>query len=121
LLVEDNEDNLRIYSTILGHFGFRVVAATDGESGLARANEERPDVIVMDLSIPRIDGWEATRRLKANAATAAIPVVALTAHALDTDVEVARSVGFDAYITKPVRPTAVVAEVRRLLGQSKNP
>ena len=116
LLVEDNDDNLRIYSTILSYSGFRVIEATDGEAGLAMARSERPDLILMDVSLPKIDGWEATRQLKADPATASIPVIALTAHALASDRDKAQEIGFDSYIPKPAEPRAVVAEVRRMLG-----
>lgn len=118
LLVEDNEDNLRIYSTILTYSGFQVLEATDGEMGLATARAERPDLILMDVSIPKVDGWEATRQLKADAATRHIPVIALTAHALASDRERALEVGCDGYIPKPAEPRAVVAEVQRVLGIS---
>ena len=82
LLVEDNEDNLAIYTAILTHSGYSVIVATDGEAALAAVRERRPGLILMDVSIPKIDGWEVTRRLKADPATAEIPIVALTAHAL---------------------------------------
>lgn len=117
LLVEDNEDNLRIYSTILTYSGYRVVEATDGEAGLAAARDRRPDLILMDVSIPKIDGWEVTRMLKADPATARIPVIALTAHALATDRERAEEIGFDGYISKPAEPRQVLAEVERRLGK----
>jgi two-component system, cell cycle response regulator DivK len=116
LLVEDNEDNLAIYSTILKHSGYSVIAATDGEAALVAAREHRPGLILMDVSIPRINGWEVTRRLKADPATAAIPIVALTAHALASDRDMARAVGCDGYISKPADPVDVLAEVRRRLG-----
>jgi CheY-like chemotaxis protein len=116
LLVEDNDDNLRIYSTILAYSGYRVLEAMDGEAGLAMARSENPALILMDVSLPKIDGWEATRQLKADPATANIPVIALTAHALASDREKAIEIGFDGYIPKPAEPRAVVAEVRRILG-----
>ena len=119
LLVEDNEDNLRIYSTILTHSGYSVIEAVDGEAALAAARERNPSMILMDVSIPKIDGWEVTRRLKADAATAEIPVVALTAHALSADRQMAKDVGCDGYISKPADPVEVLAEVRRHLGQAK--
>jgi len=87
LLVEDNDDNLRIYSTILTYAGYRVLEATDGEAGLSSASTDQPDLILMDVSIPKIDGWEVTRMLKADPATSTIPVIALTAHALASDRE----------------------------------
>lgn len=115
LLVEDNEDNLRIYSTFLTYSGFRVIEATDGEAGLAAARAEIPAVILMDVSIPKLDGYEATRQLKADPATARIPIIALTAHALPSDRERAMNAGCDSYIAKPAEPRFVVEEVRRML------
>jgi CheY-like chemotaxis protein len=115
LLIEDHEDNRNIYRTILEHFGFRVEVAPDGREGLRLAREAVPDLILMDISIPHIDGWEATRQLKGDEATAGIPIVALTAHALPEDRERAREVGCDGYLTKPVEPTRVIEEVRRFL------
>ena len=116
LLVEDNEDNRRIYSTILTHAGYRVLEATDGEQGIALAMSEIPDLILMDVSIPKINGWDATRQLKANPATMGIPIIALTAHALASDREKATDVGCDGYIAKPAEPRAVLAEVVRRVG-----
>ena len=118
LIVEDNEDNLRIYSTYLSFSGFQVVEATDGEAGIAAARSSQPDVILMDVSIPKIDGWEATRRLKADPETSHIKIIALTAHALADDRDKAVAAGFDAYIAKPAEPRAVVAEVRRQLERA---
>lgn len=120
LLVEDNEDNLAVYRTILDHVGYAVVEARDGEEGLARATAEKPDVILMDISIPKIDGWEVTRRLKAEDDTKGIPIIALTAHALDEDREKAFNVGCDGYLAKPIEPRRVVEEVERLVGPAKH-
>jgi len=116
LLVEDNEDNLVVYRTILDHVGYNVLEARDGEEGVNRAREEHPDLILMDISIPKIDGWEATRRLKADEATRDIPVIALTAHALEEDRERAIEAGCDGYLAKPIEPRRVVEEVRRFVG-----
>ncbi|HEY2378968.1 MAG TPA: response regulator [Gemmatimonadaceae bacterium] len=121
LLVEDNDDNLRIYSTILGYAGYHVLEATDGEAGLATARSGQPDLILMDVSIPKIDGWEVTRILKADPATSSIPIVALTAHALASDRERANEIGFDGYISKPAEPRLVLAEVERRLGKASAP
>jgi CheY-like chemotaxis protein len=117
LLVEDNEDNLRIYSTFLTYSGYRVLEAADGEAGLALARAELPDVILMDVSIPKMDGYEVTRRLKSDPATAQIPVIALTAHALPSDRDRALDAGCDGYIPKPAEPRLVVAEVRKMLDK----
>lgn len=116
LLVEDQQDNQTIYRLILEHAGYTVLHAWDGEEGLRLAREHRPDLVLMDISIPLVDGWEATRRLKADPETAAIRVVALTAHAFPEDRERAAAIGFDDYLSKPVEPTRVLATVRRLLG-----
>ncbi|HEX7119790.1 MAG TPA: response regulator [Longimicrobiales bacterium] len=116
LIVEDNEDNLMVYRTILEHVGYGVLEARDGEEGIARASESHPDLILMDISIPKIDGWEATRRLKEAEGTRDIPIIALTAHALEEDREKALSVGCDGYLAKPVEPRRVVEEVERYVG-----
>jgi CheY-like chemotaxis protein len=121
LLVEDNEDNRIVCSTILRHFGYRVVEAFNGQDGIAAARAERPDLILMDISIPIIDGWEATQVLKHDPATRHIPIVALTAHALAADRERAMQVGCDGYLAKPCEPRTVVAEVQRLVGPSSAP
>jgi two-component system cell cycle response regulator DivK len=119
LLVEDNEDNLIIYSTILRHAGLDVIEARDGQAGLAAALAQRPAVILMDVSIPLIDGWEVTRRIKANPETAHIPVIALTAHALATDRQKATEAGCDDYIPKPAEPRLVLAVVQRHLDEAE--
>jgi two-component system cell cycle response regulator DivK len=119
LIVEDNEDNLMVYRTILEHVGYDVIEARDGEEGIARAREKHPDLILMDISIPRIDGWEATRRLKENEETRDIPIIALTAHALEEDREKALRVGCDGYLAKPVEPRRVVEEVKRYVGPAE--
>jgi len=116
LLVEDNEDNRIIYRTILEHEGYRVMEAGDGEEALLRARQDHPDLILMDVSIPLVDGWEATRRLKADTATARIPVIALTAHALPADRAMAEEVGCDGYLAKPIAPNRVAEEVRQRIG-----
>src|SRR4026207_2393760 len=117
LLVEDNEDNRIVYSTILKHFGYKVTEALNGEEGISKARSEHPDLILMDISIPIIDGWEATQVLKHDPQTRGIPIIALTAHALASDREKAMEVGCDGYLAKPCEPRAVVAEVQRFLGK----
>ena len=119
LLVEDNEDNRIVYSTILKHFGYEVTEALNGEEGIAKARSEKPDLILMDISIPIIDGWEATQVLKHDPSTRQIPIIALTAHALASDREKAMEVGCDGYLAKPCEPRAVVAEVQRFLGKKQ--
>lgn len=116
LLVEDNEDNLVVYRTILEHVGYTVIEARDGEEGVSRASERLPDLILMDISIPKLDGWEATQRLKSAEATRPIPIIALTAHALEEDRQKAAQVGCDGYLAKPVEPRRVVQEVERFVG-----
>ncbi len=116
LLVEDNEDNRIIYSTVLRHLGYEVVEALDGVQAVSLARSLRPDLILMDISIPQLDGWEATRILRMDPITRDIPIVALTAHAMADDRERAAAVGFTAYLAKPIEPRAVVAEVRRWIG-----
>ncbi|HEX7977139.1 MAG TPA: response regulator [Gemmatimonadaceae bacterium] len=117
LLVEDNEDNRTIYSTVLRHLGYQVIEAVDGVQAVALARSEQPDLILMDISIPGIDGWEATRILREDSSTRDIPIIALTAHALSDDRERATKVGFSSYLAKPIEPNAVVAEVRRWIGK----
>jgi len=120
LLVEDNEDNLIVYRTILDHVGYRVIEARDGEEGVARARADQPDLILMDVSLPKMDGWEATRRIKADEGTRRIPIIAVTAHALDDDREKATQVGCDGYLAKPVAPRRVVEEVERFIGKPQD-
>lgn len=117
--MEDNHDNRAIYRLILEHYGYRVLEATDGEEGVRLAREEHPGVILMDISIPKIDGWEATRILKADERTRNIPIVALTAHARATDRAKATEVGCDGYLAKPVEPRRVAAEVERWIGRAE--
>lgn len=116
LLVEDNEDNRIIYCTVLRHLGYTVLEALDGVEAVELARSARPDLILMDISIPRMDGWEATRVLRGDPRTSAIPIIALTAHALSDDRERASQVGFTSYLAKPIEPRVVVAEIRRWIG-----
>jgi two-component system, cell cycle response regulator DivK len=119
LLVEDNEDNRTVYRTILEHFGYQVVEARNGEDGIRMAREGRPDLILMDISIPKIDGFEATRILKSDPATRGIPIIALTAHAMEEDRRRARVSGCDGFLAKPIAPRRVVSEVRRYLAAGR--
>lgn len=116
LLVEDNEDNRIIYTTVLRHIGYDVLEAFDGVQAIALARSALPDLILMDISIPKLDGWEATRILREDPLTRDIPIIALTAHALADDRERAQQMGFTAYLAKPIEPRAVVAEVERWIG-----
>ncbi len=115
LLVEDNAHNRKIFSGMLTHAGFTVVEAEDGHQALEKAPIEKPALILMDLSIPGVDGWEVTRRLKADAKTKAIPIIALTAHAMRGDEERAKTAGCDGYLSKPISPKKVVEEVKKFL------
>jgi two-component system cell cycle response regulator DivK len=116
LIVEDNEMNRDMLSRRLARRGYEIVAAIDGAEGLARAQSDRPDLILMDMSLPVVDGWEATRRLKEDAETAAIPVIALTAHAMAGDREKALQAGCDGYETKPVELPRLLKTMEKLLG-----
>jgi two-component system, cell cycle response regulator DivK len=115
LLIEDDPDCRTIVRTYLEHVGFEVLEENDGEEGVKRAREEAPDLILMDISLGGIDGWEATRILKADPRTAPIPIIVLTAHALTRDQERSREAGCDGYLAKPVDPKHVAREVRRTL------
>jgi two-component system cell cycle response regulator DivK len=115
LVVEDDPDNRRIVVKVLAVDGYTTLEAADGESAVALARREHPDAILMDLAMPGVDGWEAARRLKADPATADIPIVALTAFALRGDEDRAREAGCDAYLAKPCRPQAIRDVVGRLL------
>jgi two-component system cell cycle response regulator DivK len=110
-----------IFAEYLEFRGFRVATAADGQEAIDRAFELRPDVILMDLSLPRVDGWEATRRLKQDERTAAIPIIALTAHALAAAHDKAKEVGCDAVVTKPCLPRDLEQEVRRQLATRVKP
>lgn len=121
LLVEDHEDNRNIYRTILEHFGYCVLLAGDGGEGIRLAGEKRPDLILLDIDIPVLDGLAVARHLKADPATAGIPLVALTAHSQPEDREQARVAGFDGYLAKPVAPSRVVSEVKRFLASVADP
>ena len=116
LLVEDDEDNRIVYTTMLEHFGFRVVQAGDGEAAITLAHDERPDIVIMDISIPGIDGWAVTARLGEDLATRGTPVVAVTAHAHPRHRERARELGCAGYLTKPCEPHRLLAEIRRIIG-----
>ena len=115
LLVEDNELNRDMLSRRLARKGYEVVLAEDGAKGVAAAAAERPDLVLMDMSLPVLDGWEATRRLKAAPETRPIPVIALTAHAMSSDREKALEAGCDDYDTKPVELPRLLEKIERLL------
>jgi two-component system cell cycle response regulator DivK len=118
LLVEDNEMNRDMLSRRLERKGHQVVIAVDGQQGVTMASSERPDLILMDMSLPVIDGWEATRRLKAAAETGRIPIIALTAHAMAGDREQAVQAGCDDYDIKPVELPRLLGKIDALLARS---
>jgi two-component system, cell cycle response regulator DivK len=119
LYVEDNEDNLYMMSNRLTRRGYEVILARDGAEGIAMAGSEAPALILMDLSLPVIDGWEATRRLKAEALTRHIPVIALSAHAMAGDRERAIAAGCDDYDTKPVELPRLLEKITALLARPR--
>jgi CheY-like chemotaxis protein len=110
-----------MYAAYLSFSGYRVAEATNGIEAIEKALELRPDIILMDLALPRMDGWEATRRLKLDDRTKEIPIVALTGHALAGHAEGARLAGCDAFVTKPCLPDALVAEIQRMLSARSEP
>jgi two-component system, cell cycle response regulator DivK len=120
LLVEDNEMNRDMLSRRLVRRGFEVVFAVDGQQGVDLAKSEQPDIILMDMSLPVMDGWEATRRVKADAATKRVPVIGLTAHAMSGDREKAIEAGCDDYDTKPVELDRLIGKMEKLLGAEKS-
>lgn len=115
LYIEDNDDNVYMLTRRLERRGHEVLVAPDGESGITQALAELPDLILMDMGLPGIDGWEATRRLKADATTAAIPVIALTAHAMEGDREKALEAGCNDFETKPVQLDQLLTKMTALL------
>ena len=118
LLVEDNEMNRDMLTRRLERRGHEVLVAVDGAQGLAVAQDQLPGLILMDMSLPVVDGWEATRQLKAHPATSGIPIIALTAHAMSEDREKALAAGCDDYDTKPVEFGRLVGKIDALLGNS---
>lgn len=120
LYVEDNEDNVYVVRSRLTRAGFTILVATDGEQGVSMAATEQPDLILMDLSLPVIDGWEATRRLKATPKTKHIPIVALTAHAMAGDREKALNAGCNDFDTKPIELPRLLEKIRALLPEQSS-
>lgn len=116
LLVEDNEMNRDMLSRRLARRGYGVALAVDGQEGLERAKEGKPDLVLLDMDLPVIDGWEVARRLKADAETASIPIIALTAHAMVGDRDQALEAGCDDYDTKPVELKRLLGKIEALLG-----
>jgi two-component system, cell cycle response regulator DivK len=116
LVVEDYQDAREMYAAYLTFSGYRVAEASNGLEAIEKTHELMPDIILMDLALPKMDGWEATRRLKLDERTKHIPIVALTGHALAGHAEGARQAGCDAFVTKPCLPDALVAEIQRMLA-----
>lgn len=121
LVVEDNEMNLDMLSRRLSRRGYEIIVAQDGMTGVKRAAGDQPDLILMDMSLPILDGWEATRRLKSNANTKTIPIIALTAHAISGDREKCLAVGCDEYESKPVKFPDLIAKIEQFVGPGDNP
>jgi len=120
LLVEDNELNRDMLSRRLERRGFQVLIAVDGAQGVAMAQSEVPDLVLMDMSLPVVDGWEATRRLKAAPETRAVPIIALTSHAMVGDRDKAIEAGCDDYDTKPIELPRLLEKINRLIAKEKS-
>jgi len=116
LAIEDHEENRRLLRDLLTSFGYELIEAVNGEEGLVSAETHRPDLILMDVQLPGIDGYEVTRRLKANSALRHIPVIAVTSYALSGDDVKALEAGCDAYVTKPFDPAELLAKIQEFLG-----
>ena len=117
LVVEDQEDNRRILRDLLASIGYETVEAENGEDGIAAAAAERPDLILMDIQLPFLDGYEATRRIKADPELRTIPIIVVTSYALSGDEEKARAAGCDSYITKPYSPRQLLTIIREYLRE----
>jgi two-component system, cell cycle response regulator DivK len=118
LAVEDQEDNMQILRDAIVNAGYEIIEAENGEQALALAAKHRPDLILMDIQIPIIDGYEATRRIKADAALRSIPIIAVTSHALDGGEQKARAAGCDDFVAKPYSPRQLLAKIRQYLGEA---
>ena len=118
LYVEDNEFNLKIVRQLLSRTSYRLIEAMDGESGVATAQNELPDLILMDVQLPKLSGLDATRQLRADAKTAAIPIVVITSFALSGDAEKAKAAGASAYLAKPYSPSELLQMIRNLVPEN---
>lgn len=121
LIVEDMDDNRAIYVALLVHYGYRVLEAVDGQAGVAMARAEVPDVILMDIALPRLDGWAATKLIKSEPALSHIPIIVITAHTRPEDRQRAFDMGCSAFLIKPVEPRRVLDEVRKYIGEATTP
>ncbi|MFZ2082684.1 MAG: response regulator [Xanthobacteraceae bacterium] len=115
LVIEDQEDNRQILRDLLGSVGYEITEAWDGEAGVAAAKEQRPDLILMDIQLPLMDGYEATRRIKADPELKKIPIIVVTSYALSGDDGKAHAAGCDAYVTKPYSPRLLLAKIKEFL------
>jgi two-component system cell cycle response regulator DivK len=115
LVVEDQEDNRQILRDLLANAGYEMIEAEDGQQALTQAAKHKPDLILMDIQLPLLDGYEATRRIKADPALNAIPIIVVTSYALSGDEEKAHAAGCDAYVAKPFSPRALLAKIREYL------
>ena len=120
LVIEDQEDNRRIIRDLLTNAGYEMIEALDGEAGVRLAKSERPDLILMDIQLPLIDGYEATRQIKAEEELRPIPIIAVTSYALSGDDTKARLAGCDAYVAKPFSPRKLLAKIQQLLPPTGN-
>jgi two-component system cell cycle response regulator DivK len=118
LVVEDQEDNRRIIRDLLQSVGYQLIEAADGAAGVRLAKEERPDLILMDIQLPVLDGYEATRRIKADPELRPIPIIVVTSYALSGDDAKAKTAGCDAYVAKPFSPRALLATIRKFLPET---
>jgi two-component system, cell cycle response regulator DivK len=116
LVVEDQEDNRRIIRDLVSSVGYALIEASDGAAGVRLAKEERPDLILMDIQLPVLDGYEATRRIKADPLLSHIPIIVVTSYALSGDEAKAKAAGSDAYVAKPFSPRQLLATIRKFLG-----
>jgi two-component system cell cycle response regulator DivK len=118
LVVEDQEDNMQILRDLLSNAGYEMIEAQDGEAGVRIAVSERPDLILMDIQLPLLDGYEATRRIRADPALRATPIIVITSYALSGDEDKARAAGCDGYVSKPYSPRLLLAKIREYLPTS---
>lgn len=116
LVIEDNDDNRIIFSSILAHYGYQTLEAGDGLTGVAMAREYQPHLLLIDINLPSLSGWEVATRLRRDPSTAHIPMIAVTAHTPSESRMMARAAGFDAFLSKPVEPRHLAEEVQRIIG-----
>ena len=119
LIIEDQDDNRTIMRDLLNTAGYRLIEAVDGEEGVKLAQSERPDLILMDIQLPILDGYEATRRIRASVELKSIPIIAVTSYALSGDDAKARAAGCDSYVAKPFSPRELLAKVREFLPNAE--